>query len=220
MARARVILFIAANPDETARLNLEKEMREVKLAFELGVSRERFELRLEPAVNIHRLQHILDRHRPDIVHFCGHGSQARGEIILLDEHDHAYPVPIEPLASLLASRRGVVINTCSSAAQAAAIANRGPWAVGMTGEIDTDDAVAFARTFYSRVADGVSETNAFDGAKNQLALERRNSAGLPEFFPARSPSPETKVNACPDCERTCLEDENYCPDCGAIFKQR
>ncbi len=178
----RLILFLAANPAETARLQIDQELREVREAWEKGRQRETLDLQVATAVRVRDLQHLLDSRRPSIVHFSGHGSESRGEIILLDDDEHANPVPIEPLAELLRGCKGVVLNACSSALQAEAIARRGPWAIGMAAPIENGDAVIFARTFYGKLADGVGLAEAFAGARTQLQIERRAGAELPRLF--------------------------------------
>ena len=52
--------------------------------------RDKFVVEQEWAVRVADLQGSLLRHRPAIVHFSGHGSQA-GEIILEDQAGHGQP---------------------------------------------------------------------------------------------------------------------------------
>ena len=183
---ARRVLFLAANPDETTRLNLEEEMREVRVALERGTTRG-FVLFTSPAQRILDLQHVLDQERPDIVHFGGHGSDSRQEIIFLDDHDNAFPVDVEALADLLGCFEGVVLNACSSLKQAEAIAERGAWAIGMVDRINTDAAVAFARELYFKLADGKEPEESCKGATLQLRLLRMKEAALlPRFVPGKA----------------------------------
>jgi hypothetical protein len=182
-AAPRRILFLMANPDETTRLNLEKEFGEVRRALEQGTHRETLDLQAAPGIRVEELQHRLDVVRAQVVHFSGHGSEARKEIILYNARDESSPVPREALAILLANVECVVLNACSSADQAKEIATRGPLAIGMAGPISTDDATCFSRGFYGKLADGASFRDAFKGGRLQLALESRSGKELPRIFP-------------------------------------
>lgn len=148
------ILFLTANPVELARLDLESETHDVRVAIERGARRDELQLQTAAGARLSDLQHLLDVHRPDILHFSGHGSNSRGEIALYADQGHCVPAPIEALAKTVASVRGVVLNACSSEAQARAIVSRGPWAIGMADAIQGDDARCFSRAFYSKLADG------------------------------------------------------------------
>ncbi|MCA9714061.1 MAG: hypothetical protein KC468_05115, partial [Myxococcales bacterium] len=71
--RARV-LFLAANPADTGRLALERELREIKAVVRQSALRDRLELFSEWAVRPGDLQEHLLRYRPALVHFSGHGG--------------------------------------------------------------------------------------------------------------------------------------------------
>lgn len=180
------VLFLAADPDEMTRLNLGNEMREVRVALERGTVR-KFDLVTSPAQRLSDLQHELDRVGPCIVHFGGHGSQSRQEIVFLDDKGNAVPVNREALAVLLGGYEGVVLNACSSLKQAEAIAERGPWAIGMAGRISNEAAVVFAHTLYLKLADGKEPEESCVGATLQLKLTRMDEAARqPKFFPGKA----------------------------------
>ena len=192
------VLYLTANPNETAPLQLQDEIRDVKAAIAAGVRRETIEMTPETGVRIRELQHLIDGSQPDIVHFSGHGRESHGQIVLLDDDGKAFPVPIDALADALADVGGVVLNACASAPQAEAIAKRGPWAIGMSGLIKNDSAMAFSRSFYGKLADGLKPEKAFPGAKNQLALLRLEGADLPQWYPSiRPPKPARKPETKP-----------------------
>lgn len=72
------ILFLSANPQDTDKLRLDEEMREIKEAMKLAQKRDRFEIISEFAVRVDDLRRALLEHTPQIVHFSGHGSGSRG----------------------------------------------------------------------------------------------------------------------------------------------
>jgi CHAT domain-containing protein len=172
------ILFLAANPVDTEALRLDEEMRAIDGALREAEFRDRFEVRQQWAVRIGDLQEALLRHRPDIVHFSGHGTNA-SEIVLASPTGAAQPVPsaaLERLFAVLADDiRCVVLNACYSEPQAEAIARHIDCVVGMTQAVGDDAAIEFATGFYRALAYGRSVQTAFELGANQIALQ-----GLPD----------------------------------------
>ena len=171
------ILFLAANPLDTEPLRLEEEMWAIDEALRKSEYRDRFEIRQQWAVRVGDLQEALLRHRPDIVHFSGHGSETN-EIVLEDDTGASRVVPQDALARLFSVLRGdircVVLNACYSETQAQAIAETIDCVVGMTSAVGDDAAIDFATAFYRALGYGVSVQTAFELGTNQIAL-----AGLP-----------------------------------------
>ena len=80
------VLFLAADPLRLGTpLRLDEEARAITEAIQLGSFRDVLELATAWAVRTGDLQTVLLRHRPQIVHFAGHGQESEG-IILEDEH--------------------------------------------------------------------------------------------------------------------------------------
>jgi len=70
------ILFLAANPIETAQLALDREARAIQGELERSSFRDRFELVTRWAAEPLDLLRELRKLKPTVVHFSGHGSQA------------------------------------------------------------------------------------------------------------------------------------------------
>lgn len=70
----KTILFIAANPESTTRLRVDKEMRLVQDELTRANYRSKFKLELLPAATKDTLQQGMLDKRPAIVHFSGHGA--------------------------------------------------------------------------------------------------------------------------------------------------
>ncbi len=116
------ILILAANPRDTARLRLDKEVREIDKGLQR--SRNMFDLKQIWAVtptDVHRA--MLDL-KPRFVHFCGHGEKDAG-IILEDDAGNTLPAGAEALAGLFElfadKTECVVLNACYSEVRAEAI---------------------------------------------------------------------------------------------------
>lgn len=174
MARPTKILFLTANPSDTAALRLDEEIREIGQRIRRGEYRRLFEIRTAPAIRATDLQYELRDAVPDVVHFSGHGSDA-GELLFVRDGDRSsQPIPSKTLARVFKQFRDqircVVLNACYSAAQAAAIAESIPCVVGMTREVRDTTALAFAAGFYEALAFGSSIAAAVEAGQTQVEL--------------------------------------------------
>src|SRR5512144_2407093 len=92
------VLFVAANPAGTQPLQLDEEIRQITLKVRASKYRDSLELASQWAVRPDDLLHALLEHRPDIVHFSGHGGRTEEAIILLDQNGLPKPVSTGALA--------------------------------------------------------------------------------------------------------------------------
>jgi len=188
------ILFLGANPQDTTRLALDREVREVTeclLATELGRS---IRIAKEWAVRPRDLHGHLMRHQPVVVHFSGHGSSA-GQIILEDDRGMAAPISKDALATLLGilgkKVRCVVLNACYSADQASLLAKRVDCVVGMSTAVKDAVAIAFSTSFYQALAGfGQSVQVAFELGCNQIDLSSLSQADVPRLLRRDGVNPE------------------------------
>lgn len=179
------ILYLAANPKDTNRLRLDEEMRGIDHALRQAEFRDRFEIKQHWAVRIVDLQGYLLRHKPDIVHFSGHGS-ASSEIILEDSYGNNQAVSNQALGQLFAvlkdNIRCVVLNACYSELQAQSIAKYIDCVIGMSKTIGDAAAISFAISFYQALGYGRDIKTAFDLGCTQINLESLNQADTPKMI--------------------------------------
>lgn len=178
------ILFLGANPSDTTRLALGKEVREIEQRLRSAELRDAFKVEQAWAVRAADLQECLLRHRPAIVHFSGHGSAA-GELLLEDQTGTARPMGNAALAGLFRilrrNIRAVVLNACFSEAQARVIAEHIDCVVGMTTAVKDTSAIAFAGAFYQALGFGESVQTAFDLGCNQIDMLGLAQADAPRL---------------------------------------
>src|SRR4051794_6044246 len=93
------ILFLAANPSDEARLRTNGERRRIETEILKSPSRDAIHLVYEPAVQPRFLIEAMRRHRPQVVHFSGHGSQ-ENEVIFETDDGTSHRVGAEALAEL------------------------------------------------------------------------------------------------------------------------
>lgn len=183
------ILFLAANPSDTARLRLDEEIRTIDERLRRSEFRNMFELNQHWAVRVADIQELLLRYRPHIVHFSGHGSEA-GRIILEDSTGSSRLVSVRALGQLFSTLkdniRCVVLNACYSEEQALAIAEHVDCVIGMSGAITDSSATGFAASFYQALGYGRSIKTAFELGCGQIEMEELGQHDTPTLLALRS----------------------------------
>lgn len=180
------VLFLAANPEDLDRLEQSREYRETRAAVRASEYRDRIDVIPVPAARFADLNAALNEHRPQVVHFSGHGSPT-GEISLLTERGLSQAVTPDVLSSLFGLHkdhvRMVVLNACYTTEQAQAIAREIECVIGMLGQIDDDAAVAFATELYGTIGYGKSIGDAFEAAKLRLQVRWHRQHYVPQIIP-------------------------------------
>lgn len=193
MRMPKTILVLAANPKDTSPLRLDEEIREIDNGLERAKKRDEFILKQKLAVRPSDVRRAVLDHRPNIVHFCGHGSGEEG-IALEDESGQTKLVSTDALSGFFelfaAHVECVVLNACYSEAQAEAIAAHIPYVVGMKRKIGDEAAIEFATAFYDALGAGESFEFAFKLARNAIQW-----ANLPEHL---TPVLKVKEHVGPD----------------------
>jgi|GEM_PF-4464998 len=193
MPRRVKILFLAANPTDSTRLRLDEEVREIDHALQLSEHGGEFELIQHWAVRVSDLQGLILRHKPDVVHFSGHGSDS-SEIILEDKTGKTHPVPYEALSNLFfifkESISCVILNACYSENQANAIAEHINYVIGMSKAITDQSALTFSTAFYQAIGYWMDIRTSFDLACNQINLENLNEFEVPKLLVKDEPLPQ------------------------------
>jgi formylglycine-generating enzyme required for sulfatase activity len=173
------ILILASNPRKD--LNLDDEIRLLRKAIDQSRDRDRFEVVSEPGVRVEDLQRLLLRHKPEVVHFCGHGSGEEGLIFKMDGGGEQ-SVRADALADMFGLNpicrhvKCVLLNACYSEKQANAIVSRIHYVVGMSHEIQDNAAIAFSKGFYLALGEGCSIDDAFEFGRNAIQLEISGSS--------------------------------------------
>ncbi len=175
------ILFLSANPDFTTRLSVEEEYNKIDEKIRSSQFGEQFNLVQRHAVSILKVQELLLRFKPNIVHFSGHGSN-KGKLIFENSvgyQEEADPRALSKLFEIINKDdamseeekiRLVILNACYSEKQARAIANYVDCVIGISDEIKDESATSFAESFYQALGFGKSLESAFKLGRNQLGL--------------------------------------------------
>jgi len=172
------ILIFAANPTNTNKLRLDKEVREIENSHKQAANREEVEIISKWAVRVDDLRRELLYHRPNIVHFSGHGEGDDG-LVLEDDNRQMQLVSNESLGDLFKLFKNdidcVVLNACYSQVQAEVIHQHINCVIGMNREIGDKAAIEFATGFYDGLFNGRNYQDSFEFGQNAIDL-----ASIPE----------------------------------------
>jgi len=162
------ILVVAPSPEGLPRLDLERELRNLREA--VGTAEE-IEIVEAPAPTLAGLREALLARECHALHFMGHGGQLPGQLervlFFAAPDGRAHPVTGTDLANKLAdfpSVRLAVLNACETAAASAVDPFSGvagslvmaglPAVIAMRLPLSDEAAVLFSRAFYQRIAAG------------------------------------------------------------------
>jgi hypothetical protein len=166
------ILFLAANPLDTVRLSIDEEVRAIQQTLRQADYRI-FDVQLGPAVRIEDLQALLLQHRPDILHFSGHGTETSA-LIFHTAQGNSVQVRGATLGQLFQilkdNLRCVVLNACYTAELAEGLAGVIDCVVGIENAITDSAALQFTTAFYRALGYGRSVQEAFALGRVQIDL--------------------------------------------------
>jgi len=191
----RTILILAVNPNGTARLRLDEEVKKIEHALERSSGRARFKVVVKWAVTNDDLRRSLLDNKPEVVHFAGHGTgdgqRSTGRDLIpageVDENGLAFEddagnvhfISCDALARLLQlfsdTVKCVVLNACYSEFLANAITQHIDFVVGMKKAIGDPAAIKFAVGFYDALFSGLHFEPAFELGRSAIDLN-----GIPE----------------------------------------
>jgi hypothetical protein len=188
------VLYLTANPDEQNALRVDAEVRQVQEAVRGSVLRDNIVVHQLPAADLDSLMDGLNDHRPNIVHFSGHGY--RGGLAV----DHAkvkrpkgkfitYDILGQALAATDSPPSIVVLNSCQSAGARQALIPPAQAIVVMQDSISDLAAAAFSAKFYAAIAAGQSLKSAFEQGRVAVANVSLNEAATPVLITAKGVNP-------------------------------
>lgn len=176
------ILILSANPQNTEKLRLDEEVREIQAGLERARSRDRFEIITRWAVQTDDLRRALLDHEPEIVHFSGHGAGNQG-LALENNVGQMQLVSTASLARLFKLFKNqvecVLLNACYSEVQAEAIHQHIDCVVGMNQAIGDRAAIKFAVGFYDALGADRSYEDAYEFGCSAIDLESIPESATP-----------------------------------------
>lgn len=160
----RVVLFVAANPANTSKINYDREFRFICEEMDkAGPGAVQFVPKIRSNVSLKVFTDIVKEIKPHIIHFIGHGVETDDHsgvplaqlVFHSDDFRDEKKVDSEELRKrftrILSDKcplRMVFLNACLSALQARAISSAGLTVIGSNNRINSEDARGFAAGFY------------------------------------------------------------------------
>ncbi len=188
------ILFLTAEPTDTAKLRLQQELREIRQRLQRANQRERFLLDFGFSARPEDVSQELLNFQPHIVHFSGHGTST-GELCFEGQLGIMQPVKPQALADLFQlvtdHVQCVVLNACYSDIQARAIVQHIPFVIGMNQAIGDQAAIAFAVGFYQALGANRSPEEAFNFGRVEIQLHN-----IPEELTPVTTQHSRRINPC------------------------
>ena len=181
------LLFLAANPADTGRLQVDEEMRTIRERLREAQALARFDFAVELAVRERDLPRIIMEVRPTLIHFSGHGEEG-GAIVLADQRGESHlltPARLTELFDIFRGQvQGVIFNACWSQPQAEALVEGAgvPWVVGMARTIEDAAARDFAAGFYRALGFGENVARAFRLGCFELAGDHPDERDTPRLL--------------------------------------
>ena len=185
------ILVVGASPNGYAKLDLKREIKDLKQALSLpGIKVESVE-----DCTLYRLKQIADIEKPHVLHFIGHGDfdseSKEGKIFFVNERNEPEGLTGDEFRRELygiPSLRLVTLNACLgnvsqgadlfSSVAASIFSLQIPAVVAMQFKITDLAAIEFSKCFYSQLALGRPVDDAVTSARSHV---RRKIKGTPEW---------------------------------------
>ncbi|HEU4412854.1 MAG TPA: CHAT domain-containing protein [Polyangiaceae bacterium] len=186
--RKALILFLAANPENTTRIKLHEESRAIEQKIRAADGREFFSLKIRLAATVDDLTQGLLEDKPLVMHFSGHGVKDPEGIVLHGERGGHELVKARALKSLFEAVRSkvevrvVVLNACYSKEQARAIREVVDCVVGMSTAIGDEVACRFAAAFYQGLAFGLHVQGAFKLGLTSIESHNLGEEDVPQLW--------------------------------------
>jgi hypothetical protein len=195
--RVTVLLF-ASEPRDLERPDLDREIREITEKVTTAKFGGRIDLRPWPAAEPLDLIPNMNRHKPHMVQFSGHGTP--DGLLMMGPRDRSAPLAADRLINMLKwageDLRIVFFNICDSEQHARAAARIVDAAIGMRGRMHDGPARMFAAHLYSALASGISLKRGFHQAC--AAIDDEPDSAIPQLFFRNGSDPHKVVLVRPD----------------------
>ena len=223
------ILFLAANPQGTVPLQLDKEMQKIKDSLSSrGLLSNQFQIVQRWETSPADVRQAILQEKPEIVHFSGHGEGQAG-LVLVDDRGRPKLVGADALADLfkfVADKvECVLLNACYAEFQANAIVKHINYVIGMQQEVWDVAAIAFAVGFYDGIGNGYSIEESFEIGRNAIRLEVSDTASNSRKLGSSSRAKIEQTKSLPQYlipilkRKIDLSDDELISSCGVDYKQ-
>jgi hypothetical protein len=164
------ILLIQTNAEDEPNLRIDREVKGInEVILKKSITDFNCISHLSPSLS--ELPSMLLAHKPEILHFSGHGS--RSNLFFENAQGKAESVTGKTLSRLLANCADSIvcfcINACRSSGVAKEVQHLFPYTISFPGLINDDFSILFSKCFYELIAMGEDVEKSFINAKSVLS---------------------------------------------------
>ncbi|WP_156172026.1 CHAT domain-containing protein [Aurantiacibacter gangjinensis] len=181
------VAYLVTNPQPAATLNTLQEAKQVTKAIEASSFASKIELRPFLAPSFDDLIDALNRFKPHMVHFSGHG----GDKTLLFDNENigetgGTVLDFDTVAELLDAvdfkPRGLILMACDTVEGADKFLETTDFVIAMADSIDDDAASEFSVRFYKSISSGVALETAVKQGKLSIKSKGYTDSDLPTLI--------------------------------------
>jgi hypothetical protein len=181
------VLYLTADPNKANSVRVDAEFGRVLEAIRGSKFRENINVEHRPAANLKTLLNGLNDHRPQIVHFSGHGDSAgittdNASVGTRADEVVSFELLAKALRATDSRPKVIVLNSCSSSGARKALLPLGVIIISMRRPVSDIAAAAFAPLFYAAIAAGQSVKSAFEQGKVAVEMVSIGEVDTPELF--------------------------------------
>lgn len=176
------VLYLTASPDPDSPLQVDMEVKKVQEKIKSSRFRDNVTVEYRPAADLNSLIEGLNDHRPQIVHFSGHGNEGG---IATDGEGSVKELSFELFANALKATdeppQIIILNSCKSSAAKKALLPVADLIITMQTSVSDAAATVFAQYFYAAIASGQSVKSAFEQGKVNVENISISEGDTPEL---------------------------------------
>jgi hypothetical protein len=188
------ILYLLANPASQGTLRTDAEFRLVQDEVRSSRYRSRINLISSPAADAKSILNGINDHRPQIVHFSGHGG---GRGIWLDDgkvhksvgKSMGFSLLAETLGATTSPPRLLVLNACDTLTGSKKLLEAVEVVIAMSDNISDVGAAIFAAQFYAGIASAQPISHALKQGIVSMKAASLNDAHLPKMVHRKEVDP-------------------------------
>lgn len=184
------VAYLVTNPEPAATLNTLQEAKQVAKVIETSPLSHKIELRPFLAPSFDDLIDALNRFKPHLVHFSGHGGD---ETLLFDNENIGdaggtvldFDTVAELLDAVVFKPKGLILMACDTVDGAEKFLETSDFVIAMADSIDDDAASEFAVRFYKSISSGVELEMAVKQGKLSIKSKGYADSDLPTLITSR-----------------------------------
>ena len=172
---------MAAAPDDKIYVNVVKEGTEIQQT--LDGQRDKFQFFHSLGITKDHFLDDLERYRPDILHFSGHGTEYSS--LVFQDGDELSSEQLEKTFQSLPFKISVVfLNACYSKQQARSISKYVDYIIGMRKAVSDEAAIIFSSKFYKSLLKNINYKEAYNDAIAYLSYYLEGESSIPKLIVA------------------------------------